>query len=345
MAVKSLALVALTCAVLSPSCGVQSPATPPVQISTGSSAPAINLPLPAAFVYTYPAWRTPSTLVLTASKLTGPRRLILAETDGTVTPLTGFPDCGGGEYSAPALMANGDIAAVASCAGSPGEAAGPWSVVAIDSTTGHIVDTLVDPSFREIWAAAPDPVGGPMAIQVGFGPCSTIAQVSGHQIAPLDVTVGDGSASWNLRYGDDAAGACDPFGRAWSPARTPDGSQLAFFGSPRSIGVDGVARLDEPGNIYLLPRGGKTPRPILTDITEGSALEWSPDGTRLAFAGAPSGGTQGIYVFDLAAQSLTRVSAEWTGSLAWSPDGELLAVIRNTGQLGGPSRVALISAG
>ena len=311
----------------------------PSEVSTSSPSGGQTLDLPSA-IYSYPAWLDAHSLVLTSSPLVGPRRLVVADTDGSVSRLTGFPDCDGAEYLAPAVLPAGTIAAVASCAGSPGEAAGPWWIDEIGASTGKVEDTLVDPTSRLIATVAANPNGGPLALQLGFGPCSTIAEASDGGIEPLDVVVGEGADSWNLQDGDDPAGACDRVGRAWAPTWAPDGSRLAFFASPQSIGVDGPDRLDEPGNIYVLATGARTPDAVISDVADGAALQWSPDGSRLAFAGAPDGRDPGVYVFDVASGSTEMVAAGWTGSLGWSPDGSSIAVIRG-GQTGGATQVEI----
>ena len=270
-----------------------------------------------------------------------PRRLVLADLDGSVTRLTGFPECDGPEYVAPAILPAHMIAAVASCAGSPGEAEGPWWVDEIDSTTGKAEATLVDPTWRLIATVAANPGGGRLALQLGFGPCSTIAEAAGGKVEPLNVVVGEGEDSWNLQDGDDTAGSCAEFGRAWAPTWSLDGSRLAFFGSPQSIGADGPARLDEPGNVYILAKGQRTPETVITDVADGAGLQWSPDGSRLAFAGSPSGSDAAIYILDVATRSMDMLAPGWSSSLGWSPDGTSIAVIRG-GQTGGATQVEVI---
>lgn len=56
------------------------------------------------------------------------------------------------------------------------------------------------------------------------------------------------------------------------------------------------------------------------------SLAWSPDGTKLAFIAAIEGDSANVYLFDRAAQSVTRITDEvgHAFELNWSPDGQLL---------------------
>ena len=121
----------------------------------------------------------------------------------------------------------------------------------------------------------------------------------------------------------------------------PTGNQVVFI-SPGDYGFKHMAL-----NLLSLPDGKVTK---LTDLTspqtedytnsgpgdpgfealravgERSSYAWSPDGTRLAFAGVMDGPSAEMYLFDETTQKIKRVSRDNTQDFApsWSPDGNTL---------------------
>ena len=94
------------------------------------------------------------------------------------------------------------------------------------------------------------------------------------------------------------------------PSLSPDGSLIAFASG---------------GDIWEVAASGGVARLLVTDgATEGRPL-YSPDGTRLAFT-STRGGSQNIYVLDLASGAVTRLTYAEAGEEldAWSPDGKYL---------------------
>ena len=94
------------------------------------------------------------------------------------------------------------------------------------------------------------------------------------------------------------------------PSLSPDGALIAFASG---------------GDIWEVAANGGVARPLVTDAaTEGRPL-YSPDGTRLAFT-STRGGSQNIYVLDLASGAVTRLTYAEAGEEldAWSPDGKYL---------------------
>ena len=94
------------------------------------------------------------------------------------------------------------------------------------------------------------------------------------------------------------------------PSLSPDGALIAFASG---------------GDIWEVAANGGVARPLVTDAaTEGRPL-YSPDGTRLAFT-STRGGSQNLYVLDLASSAVTRLTYAEAGEEldAWSPDGKYL---------------------
>lgn len=119
---------------------------------------------------------------------------------------------------------------------------------------------------------------------------------------------------------------------------TPDG--LAAYRSPdvspdgRTIVVAHEIPSFEPGLsvLALLPIDGGSPE-WLTEPRVVRDPAWSPDGSRIAFAGSP-GGPFGIYVFDFDTGDIELVPGTDDNSVGhptWSPDGTTIAFEASTG--------------
>jgi len=78
---------------------------------------------------------------------------------------------------------------------------------------------------------------------------------------------------WDSESGQESqilAGA-----EAWSLAVSPDGKQLAYFGS---------ADPDKSGGLFVVPSSGGTPRLVIEAEDNRGAIAWSPDGRKLIYA-------------------------------------------------------------
>ena len=119
-------------------------------------------------------------------------------------------------------------------------------------------------------------------------------------------------------------------GGATNPVWSPDGKHIAFNTDEyfySSAGV-GIYTMDANGeNIEVLRN--KEGFTLL-----GTGMEWSPDGTKIAYHSCPncvSGGYTNIYVYDLTTQELTRVTNNEGSSRfpSWSADSKQLAFLSN----------------
>jgi Tol biopolymer transport system component len=108
-------------------------------------------------------------------------------------------------------------------------------------------------------------------------------------------------------------------------AKSPPMPALAYS-------TDGGGTLD----VFVLPAGAPTARPLTSSRLDEFSPSWSPDGRRLAYRVNPRRGDAGdIWVmrFDgRGKKNLTRTPgrAEW--SPAWSPDGRFIAYFSDRGQ-------------
>ena len=127
------------------------------------------------------------------------------------------------------------------------------------------------------------------------------------------------------------------------PARTlsfstDEGSWISLDVSP-----DGETIVfDLLGDLYLLPIGGGTARPLTTGMEFDSQPRWSPDGERVVFVSDRSGAAN---VWTMAVDGsdtvqVTKGKNEQYESPEWTPDGDYIVVSKTQG-LGDPSKLWL----
>ena len=110
------------------------------------------------------------------------------------------------------------------------------------------------------------------------------------------------------------------------PRWSPDGQSILYFEFPVKSG--------EPGRAFLISSSGGAPRPLMPDDPHSQQdTTWSPDGTRIAFAGAANdaavgNAASGIRVLNLANHQISLIpGSQKLFSPRWSPDGRYLAAM------------------
>lgn len=115
-------------------------------------------------------------------------------------------------------------------------------------------------------------------------------------------------------------------------AATLDGAEPRQIGPGHSAAVsprgDMVAYLSG-GQIFTVTLSGGAPTQLIHDRGEASALNWSPDGSRLAFVSNRKDHSL-IGVYDVASHGVVWMSPSFDTDQApeWSPDGRRLAWVR-----------------
>jgi Tol biopolymer transport system component/predicted Ser/Thr protein kinase len=111
-------------------------------------------------------------------------------------------------------------------------------------------------------------------------------------------------------------------GQRW-PQWSPDGSRLVFQAGRQGLSAHVSSAA---GMLYQTPALGGTPRKLFGSVPGGLAISpsWSPDGTRIAFAGSG-----GLYIVPPDGDGVPRVVAAGSDvhSPRWSPDGNKIAYV------------------
>jgi TolB protein len=112
------------------------------------------------------------------------------------------------------------------------------------------------------------------------------------------------------------------------PDVSPDGAKIAF--TMWAPDVSCLPTYPTCGHeIYVMDAAGSNERRLTINMEQDGHPAWSPDGSRIAFAGARSGSAN-IYVMNADGTGQRQVTAlsNWNYQPAWSPDGSRIAFAR-----------------
>jgi hypothetical protein len=120
-------------------------------------------------------------------------------------------------------------------------------------------------------------------------------------------------------------------------AVSPDGKWLAFHSDDNDWFYQGGTPSGLRLNLLSLQNGTTLPITPLTSSKEDEmppnfsywnilALDWSPDGKKLAFAGLIDGPTIDLYIYDLNTRAIQRITNDQLNIwyMDWSPNGDLI---------------------
>ncbi len=107
---------------------------------------------------------------------------------------------------------------------------------------------------------------------------------------------------------------------AMLPEWSPDGQNILFY-SRNDAGT--------PSRIYEVPAAGGAPEDLMPGVSGNQAdASWSPDGSRVAFAGVANAGATAIHILDMKTHQInTLPDCDGLFSPRWSPGGQYLIAL------------------
>lgn len=127
----------------------------------------------------------------------------------------------------------------------------------------------------------------------------------------------------------------------------PDGSGQRVWAETYSAGYlqwspDGTRlAFSDNYDIRILSTDGNPPRKVTSDTSGNVSPTWSPDGSKIAFSGSKNN-EQGIFVISAdGGGSSQRIAGEQSYDPSWSPDGRRLAIV--TSSASGPSELQTVN--
>lgn len=190
-------------------------------------------------------------------------------------------------------------------------------VLSYDVATGRATP-LVDAGPLSLEHVTVDASGKPAYVSDLTGSCAGMAKVAGGAVSAQPLTVPDPRVAWDaaapLRSGAD----CARTGRAGFPRIDRAGKRLAFVGSPPGTRTT---------RLYVSPTARFAPAIVGPVLASPADVTWARSGTAL-YVTSRDGDLMGLARIDVATGAATRLYDRSVLSLALSPDGTRLAVLR-----------------
>jgi Tol biopolymer transport system component len=108
------------------------------------------------------------------------------------------------------------------------------------------------------------------------------------------------------------------------PRISPDGKNIVFFSFDPN----------HPARIYEVPLDGGSPRQLMPDNPDPQAdPNWSPDGSKIVFAGGPNDAASAVRILDLNTHQISTLpGSQGMYSPRWSSDGRYIPALSPDGK-------------
>ena len=176
--------------------------------------------------------------------------------------------------------------------------------------------------FFEIWAMKANGTDKRQVTNVDGRMLFPDFDPSGERIA-FGGGITDGAQSDVFSIGSDGNGLVQLTSDAADdlyPAYSPDGTQIAFISYRTGV-----------GQVWLMNADGSNEHQLTFDAVEKDQLpDWSPDGSRLVYAGGIDFGNFDLYLIDADGSGLEQITATPDNddfAPTWSPDGSAIAFV------------------
>jgi hypothetical protein len=208
-----------------------------------------------------------------------------------------------------------------------------------DPKRSHIDAVAFDPRTRQIQVLAPLGEYAPTAVSwrkdlhtgyvsYGDGKCAGFAALSQQGVTRLPEPITIDGRTWAVDqvFFTPATADCSQQGRADQALLTPDEHRMVFLASPESQGRTGDARERSPWHVYLQDLPDGRPRAVVRGFSDWRGMALAPDGRHLAVPG-DRGGEHGLWMIDLDAGNMRKLTGVVLNNPSFAPDGRRLAVI------------------
>jgi hypothetical protein len=235
------------------------------------------------------------------------------------------PACWRQEELRPSRLRDGRLGYIRDC---NGEAGYPltWAALAYDPTSRSVAELFaVDDLLRYFsWDGQ-----GRSYFSIGAGICGAVGIADAAGVRSLDGQLERNGQTFDFGrawHDETTQPDCPDAGRADFPALSADGTTLAVMVSFAT--TPGMARLDEPWDIYLRDVASGEMRFLAGGFVGPTDLAWSPSADALTIAAQAAGESTGaLWSVDAASGQLTKLLASPVSQFAWSPDGSSLAAV------------------